>query len=206
MYDAGREVIYNMRFPGQYYQAETGLNYNYFRDYDPATGRYVESDPIGLKAGVNTYSYASNNPVSRRDPLGLDDSICMFNPAMCNKSYGYVPSKTKEQICSLLTSCKGDPQCAWTLANNIRKSNLPSSWQNLQGREVEDWLAVVGWPNGPQAQYPLIAAYEGLWKFFPGARTTPASLEAWGVIDDAVNNHINDTPADLTKMCGSCGK
>jgi RHS repeat-associated protein len=63
--------IYNLRFPGQYYQAETGLNYNYFRDYDPATGRYIESDPIGLRAGVNTYAYANNNPLSRTDPFGL---------------------------------------------------------------------------------------------------------------------------------------
>ncbi|QDR37123.1 RHS repeat-associated core domain-containing protein, partial [Pseudomonas aeruginosa] len=47
----------NLRFPGQYYDAESGLHYNYFRDYDPETGRYVESDPIGLRGGVNTVGY-----------------------------------------------------------------------------------------------------------------------------------------------------
>ncbi len=47
---------YNLRFPGQYYQAETGLNQNWNRDYDPLTGKYVESDPIGLNGGVNSYS------------------------------------------------------------------------------------------------------------------------------------------------------
>jgi RHS repeat-associated protein len=44
---------YNLRFPGQYHAQETGLYYNYYRDYDPGNGRYAESDPIGLAAGVN---------------------------------------------------------------------------------------------------------------------------------------------------------
>ena len=50
----------------------TGLNYNYFRDYDSVTGRYVESDPIGLLAGVNTYLYVNGSPIKYRDPLGTD--------------------------------------------------------------------------------------------------------------------------------------
>jgi RHS repeat-associated protein len=70
--------VYNLRLPGQLYMAETGLNYNYFRDYDPQVGRYVESDPIGLRGGVNTYAYAKGNPISLRDPLGLcaDSKLC----------------------------------------------------------------------------------------------------------------------------------
>ena len=63
---------YNPRMPGQYRDQETGLYYNYFRDYDPSTGRYVEADPIGLDGGLNLYGYALNNPLSFTDPLGLE--------------------------------------------------------------------------------------------------------------------------------------
>lgn len=78
-------------------------NYNYFRDYDPATGRYVESDPVGLVAGVNTYSYVKNRPLSRIDKRGLTgaevsgsginetlqdlpDKLCDIWPARCIKN------------------------------------------------------------------------------------------------------------------------
>ncbi len=80
-------LTFNLRFPGQYYDAESGLHYNFFRDYDPQTGRYVQSDPVGLEGGVNTYGYVGGNPISRSDPLGLFWQrlvlICARNPPAC---------------------------------------------------------------------------------------------------------------------------
>ena len=64
----------NLRLPGQYYDRETGMQYNYFRAYDPSTGRYIEADPIGLAAGPNVYAYVDGNPLSNIDPLGLANS------------------------------------------------------------------------------------------------------------------------------------
>ncbi|SFW69645.1 RHS repeat-associated core domain-containing protein [Luteibacter sp. UNCMF366Tsu5.1] len=65
--------VLNMRFPGQYFDAEIGLSYNVNRDYEPATGRYMQSDPMGLAAGVSTYAYVSNTPLIYSDSLGLCD-------------------------------------------------------------------------------------------------------------------------------------
>jgi RHS repeat-associated protein len=63
--------VYNLRFPGQYYDQASGLIHNGVRDYDPATGRYLQPDPIGLKGGLNPYAYAGNDPLSYVDPRGL---------------------------------------------------------------------------------------------------------------------------------------
>lgn len=60
-----------LRFPGQYADKETNLQYNYFRDYDSGIGRYVQSDPIGLRSGLNTYAYVGSNPLSSWDIWGL---------------------------------------------------------------------------------------------------------------------------------------
>ena len=60
------------RFPGQQQDSVTGLHYNFYRDYDPATGRYLETDPLGLGGGVNLYAYVGGNPVNAIDPNGLE--------------------------------------------------------------------------------------------------------------------------------------
>lgn len=74
---------YYLRFPGQYYDVETGLHYNGHRYYDPSTGRYIQSDPIGLDGGVSTYAYAHQMPNLRVDPAGLDDTQCEYYPPAC---------------------------------------------------------------------------------------------------------------------------
>ena len=69
----GERFVFNLRFSGQVNDALSGLSYNYFRNYDPSIGRYVESDPVGLLGGVSTYAYVRNNPLLRVDSWGLLD-------------------------------------------------------------------------------------------------------------------------------------
>ena len=67
----GENFTLNLRFPGQYFDSETKTHYNINRDYNPITGRYIQSDPIGFEGGINNYLYAGGNPVGITDPEGL---------------------------------------------------------------------------------------------------------------------------------------
>ncbi len=84
----GKNVTYNLRLPGQYYDSESGGHYNAFRDYDPRTGRYIEFDPIGLAGGANGYAYVGGNPLSYVDPLGLFDIVVTDYGGRNGPTYG----------------------------------------------------------------------------------------------------------------------
>ncbi len=90
-------VTFNLRYPGQQYDAESGLNYNYFRDYEAGTGRYVESDPIGLYGGLSTYSYSNGNSMYWSDKYGLSSAPQNFSPGSGGNA-GQRRSATREYL------------------------------------------------------------------------------------------------------------
>jgi RHS repeat-associated protein len=133
-----------LRLPGQYFDAETGLHYNYFRDYDPSIGRYGESDPIGLRARLNTYAYVAGSPLNMSDPSGLKatyyegmDIRCHSDqlpptdklPAPLPKDPRDSPSKGKpdEDFCArsqaTLPNCQ---QCCTRIAQRFRDAAFVS--------------------------------------------------------------------------------
>jgi RHS repeat-associated protein len=88
---------FNLRLPGQYFDAETNNHYNYFRDYSPDTGRYIQSDLIGLRGGANTYVYVSGSPVVSTDFFGLEQPGQAWNPL--SRRWEYPPSTSSTAQC-----------------------------------------------------------------------------------------------------------
>ena len=122
----GYLITLNLRFPGQYYDEETGLHYNWHRYYSPELGRYITSDPLGLAGGLNTYSYVSDNPINRVDPEGLVE--VWWNsvfPDDFNTQDGY-PSNSASSISPMsgsiddIAECKGRwVQVGWNRLFNV---------------------------------------------------------------------------------------
>lgn len=90
--------VFNLRFPGQRYDAASGMNYNYFRDYDPRSGRYAQSDPINLASDISTYRYAESDPMTYSDRYGLwgDDVNDLFPKQWSPDRCAYLLNKIQE--------------------------------------------------------------------------------------------------------------
>ena len=104
------QFVFGMRFPGQHYDAASGLNQNGYRDYESATGRYPQSDPIGLDGGISTYAYAHSQPTRMIDPLGLQSSAAARGAAGAYRPYPNAPNNINPDVPSQSSGGWSRPQ------------------------------------------------------------------------------------------------
>lgn len=110
-------VELNVRFPGQYYDRETGLHYNLNRYYDPETGRYIKSDPIGVMASLNTYVYVDNQPINWFDLYGLIKNCSYWGGTNCSEyelpvNGNFTPGYSEQDfVCSSIGALFDNSEC-----------------------------------------------------------------------------------------------
>jgi RHS repeat-associated protein len=94
---------YYLSFPGQYYDVETGLHYNGRRYYDPSIGKYIQSDPIGLIGGVDTYAYVENLPLEMIDANGLSPQEVLAVPQEWINTMGDIAAETADEVPDIIS-------------------------------------------------------------------------------------------------------
>jgi RHS repeat-associated protein len=159
------DFVLNLRFPGQYYDAESGLHYNYYRDYDPSTGRYIESDPIGLLGGLNTFQFSLNHPLSLIDRFGLQttypNEFCITDSAGIIHCWP-IPTPPVQPV------PKQQSACDKIMADSCSKSSCKNCCTEFNDRE--DWRHMTFFrmlddcadpssaqPQGPGCMWPHVA-------------------------------------------------
>lgn len=156
---ASQTFVLNLRLPGQYEDEETGLYYNDYRYYDPRTGRYLTSDPLGLRAGINTYSYVKNNPLKYVDPTGLvlfafdgtwnDRDTVLTNVALFSDLYNQEVEGPAYYVEGVGTGTISDPLIGGALGVGMR-NQINTHLDNLD-RYLEQ-----GAPGTPAGQVVMI--------------------------------------------------
>ena len=153
----GLLVVNNFRFPGQYYDAEIGLNYNYFRTFDPTLGRYTQSDPIGLNGGMNTFAYVLSNPISFIDPVGLSGIDAMiYGGISSTQAQGLSAAQQAPIFNDMWTSFSPSERSRFQVefgSNLANQSAMAGSMCLLGGQPVGAVVGAVGFLAGKTIQY-----------------------------------------------------
>ncbi|WP_232350946.1 RHS repeat domain-containing protein, partial [Xanthomonas citri] len=140
----GAALVLDMRFPGQRFDVASGLNQNYFRDYEAATGRYGQSDPIGLIGGLSTYSYVEATPFTSVDATGLQGVRRLPQPGQGGFTGGYTnPNNPNNYGANGQPAYPPNPS-AEQILGGILASPMVSSSQSPLGQLINTSIALAG--------------------------------------------------------------
>ncbi|MES9814012.1 MAG: RHS repeat-associated core domain-containing protein [Candidatus Thiodiazotropha sp.] len=137
----GEVYTFNLRYPGQYHDQESGYYYNYFRTYDPKTGRYLESDPIGLAGDINTYTYVGGDPLIYIDLYGLD-TLNLFPP---NDRIQIYTSDIQAAEGEYMVKGHGDEYGVW---DDRQSGRSAETGPQLAAQELANLIRENGWEPG----------------------------------------------------------
>lgn len=195
----GTAFVFDMRFPGQRWDSAAGMSYNYFRDYDLSTGRYAQSDSIGLLGDISTYGYVVGNPLVAIDTLGLAAEAIWFDASgegtFYQSSLNYrSPDGTftiaTHGIIDTLTvrGPYGSPINARQAWEAIKKEYLRGRYKRIRiascegGRVIENGRIfasdLAGWSRQPVEATPNLVGYPLSGKIFIGVRPRQSSTQA----------------------------
>lgn len=166
--------VFNQRLPGQVFDAETGLFQNWHREYNARLGRYIQSDPIGLRGGINTFAYVGGNPLSKIDPRGLD------NPGMGPYAVGVTVYYYSEGPTHIGLGVNGGPSNGWY---PDPRAPIPDFGFSVGGIEL---------PDGPNHNSgPSISVF------------IPTTVDQATAVQDAINAQ-KTKPGDYSLVTNNC--
>lgn len=183
-----KTVENNLRFPGQYFDVETGLHYNYFRDYDSKTGRYIEPDPIALAGGLNLFAYVDSSPVTKTDSTGLVVTVPVG-----------------------IAACMANPGCASALlaAGGATLHAIHNSRQEMYEAYKELQKAIDKYRNKGEDECAYLRTKLALLKTLKWMRQEWDSLFQPGLHAEEIEKlgrEIRNLEDRIRKMCDDCGK
>jgi len=183
----GMKYDLDMRFPGQRFDAASGLNDNVHRDYEPATGRYIQSDIIGLSGGISTYAYVEGDPLIKADPKGLD-AVLLVNTRTVELASGQFGGHAAVAI--------GNDRAGWTFYQEGGVVDGVQQTTAMKFRTLNDLeSSITDYTNAIGAPMSILQAYD----FQEGLRTDPLQdilMHTWA------QKHLNDPFNGRTNNCG----